>query len=341
MKSKVIFLQQYEIHKDREEWAGEFYMEMSLLSQMDIEYECLTAAADPAAMVAGLNEANMVLCWGNPLFSASLLGSLPQLKVIIRYGIGTDSIDLQAAVENGILVYNMPDSSKEELALHSLGLILASLRNIARYDRRLRAGIWDKGGGPVPRRLKSMTAGIFGLGNSGRVLAGMLRGGVETLLACDPFVGVDEAAALGVELVDFPELLARCDIISLHAPLRPETYHKFNRETFTLMKPDSMLINVSRGELIDENDLAEALICGQIGSAGLDVFEKEPLPQESQLAALDNVVLTPHSAFFGRESIEHMHQSAARLIESFFSGVLDPAHVANPAVLDGLKITKG
>lgn len=293
---------------------------------------------DTQLTIKALEGADVALCSGNPPFDRKTLEQLPDLKGIVRYGIGVNSIDLEAATELGKIVFYMKGYCVEELALHASSLILGLLRNTAWYDRQMRAGNWMKGRGPQPRRLNRLTVGLFGLGGSGNRLASIMKNGFgANVIAYDPYVDEEAAKALGVRCVSFEELLAEADIISIHAPLTEETRHIFDRTAFEKMKPDSMLINISRGPIVDLEDLAEALKSGKIGSAGLDVFETEPLAADSPLLSMDQVLLTPHSAYFGKESFEEQKRLAWWLpTEWFLENRMHREYVANLKVLEKL-----
>lgn len=318
MNQKVVFLLQYSIFNSNQEIREYFKREISLLEREEIEFDTMVVAKTDKETIDQLKDANVVLCWGNPILNDNIISNLPDLKVILEYGVGTNSVDLDSATKNNVLVYNLPDCSKKELAYHALSMILANLRNITRYDKKMREGIWDKGGGPKPRRLENLVVGLYGLGNSGTELAKILVNGFGTrVIANDPYAHKDFADSIGVSLVDFHELTKQSDIISIHAPLTEETKHKFNRRVFQDMKAESMIINVSRGPIININDLCEALKMREIMYCGLDVFEEEPMPAGHELFNFDNVIVTPHSAYFGAESELQMNQDASMLLEEF------------------------
>lgn len=260
-------------------------------------------------------DADIILCCGNPPVTRKVLSSLPNCKVVIRYGIGVNSVDLNAATEFGKIVYNMPGFCAEELVIHASALILNLIRNINYYDSNIRKGNWLKAEGSLPRRLSNMVIGLYGFGTSARPMAQVFANGFNSkVIASDPFVEDSIFEENGVRKVSFDELLSESDIISIHVPLNKDTYHIFNKEVFKKMKNSSMIINIARGPLINEEDLIDALQSGQIRYAGLDVFEKEPIDKNSHLIKMDNVILTPHSAFYGEESLQNQHMTAAKLV---------------------------
>lgn len=241
-----------------------------------------------------------ILGTGNPPITRKVIEALPKLRIIQRFGIGVNTVDLDAAAERGVLVMNMPNFCVEELATHAASMILALSRNTAYYDRHIRRGEWPKAKYYEPRNLNAQTLGLYGFGGSARPLYRILHHGFGTkVIACDPYVPQEIAAQYEVEFVDFDALIERSDILSIHAPLNNETHHIFNAEVFRRMKNDAMIINIARGGLINERDLINALNIGDIRFAGLDVFEQEPLPPDSPLLSMDNVILTCHSAFYG------------------------------------------
>lgn len=280
-------------------------------------------------------DADIILCCGNPPITRRVISSLHNCKAVVRYGIGVNSIDLEAATEFNKLVYNMPGFCDEELVIHASALILNLLRNVSFYDSNIRRGSWPKARGYIPRRLSNMIIGLYGFGSSARPMAKVFSEGFNSkVIACDPFVSDDVYGDYGVERVCFDELLIQSDIISIHAPLNESTYHRFNMDAFKKMKSTAMIINISRGPLINEVELIEALNLGLIGYAGLDVFEKEPINQENPLLKMDNVVLTPHSAFYGQESLQNQHITAIKLVvETLINNEIIKANVANKSVL--------
>ncbi|MGE4282477.1 MAG: C-terminal binding protein [Clostridia bacterium] len=282
-------------------------------------------------------DADILLCCGNPPITRKVIENI-KAKCIVRYGIGVNSVDLEAASEKGKVVYFMPGFCHEELVTHASALILSLLRNICYYDSSIRKGEWPKGKGPMPTRLSDMTVGLFGFGTSARPMADVFRKGFKSrVISCDPYMDYNAAKEHDVEVVTFDELLEQSDIVSLHAPLVKDTYHIFNKEAFKKMKKSSMIVNISRGPLINEEDLAQALANGEISCAGLDVFEKEPLSSDSSLRELNNTVFTPHSAFYGVESLKNMHVISAKLISDVFqSRIIHKRNVANKDILDSL-----
>ncbi|WP_406541712.1 NAD(P)-dependent oxidoreductase [Clostridium ljungdahlii] len=230
----------------------------------------------------------------------------------------------------------MPGFCIKELSIHAAALILNLIRNVGFYDRGIRKGEWRKAAGYVPRNLEEMTVGIFGFGASGRLLYQIFKKGFGSkVIVCDPFIDKSIQNSMDVTVVSFEEMLKNSDIISIHAPLTPETRHIFDYKAFKQMKNTSMIINVSRGGLINQQDLEKALADGEIRYAGLDVFEKEPLSPNSPLISNENVALTCHSAFYGENAQKNQIKLAIELVDCVLNKKsVKRKYVANKDVLN-------
>lgn len=291
-------------------------------------------------IIVGCMGAQAILATGNPPITQKVIQALPGLRIIQRFGIGVNSVDLEAASQLGVVVMNMPNFCVEELATHAASLILSLIRNTAYYDRCIRKGLWPKAQYFEPRNLGELTLGLFGFGGSARPLYRILHNGFGTkVLACDPYVTEEtKAEYYNVTFTDFHNLLSHSDIISIHAPLTRETEGVFNRNSFRIMKNDAMIINVSRGGVVNELDLIEALRQGNIRFAGLDVFDKEPLPENSPLKEMDNVLLTCHSAFYGDTAQATQLTLAYNLVsQALLEQKLDARYIANKTVIRDLR----
>jgi phosphoglycerate dehydrogenase-like enzyme len=260
-------------------------------------------------------------------FDAQVIASSPDLRVIARVGIGVDSIDLAAATRHGVAVTVTPGANEATVADHTLALMLALLRRICEHDAAVRRGEWNRTGRHIPWTLTGSTVGLVGYGHIGRLVADRLSGFGVTVLASDPVAPADDR--VGMKSLD--ELLASSDIVSLHVPLVPSTRGLIGAAELRLMPGHAVLINTSRGEIVDEKALAQELTAGRLRGAALDVFEDEP-PRGSALLSLPNVVLSPHNAGLSAESVDHMLRRATRSVVDVLSGRL-PADVANPGVL--------
>lgn len=246
----------------------------------------------PEELLREVAEADALLVRSATKVTAEVIEAAPKLQVIGRAGVGVDNIDVDAATRRGVVVCNSPEGNTIAAAEHTWALLLAIARNIPAADASVKAGEWKRSAF-VGVELLNKTLGVVGLGKIGSEVAVRGRAFGMKVLGCDPFVSADRAARIGAELVDLPELLRRSDFITLHVPLTRDTRGMLNAETLKLVKHGARLVNCSRGGVVDEAALAEALREGRVAAAGIDVFEKEP-PTDSPLVGLPNVVLTPH-----------------------------------------------
>ena len=291
-------------------------------------------------IIAGCQGADVILATGNPPLTRRVFGALPELKFVQRFGAGVNSIDLDAAAELGKVVLNMPGFCAKELADVATAMIMGLTRNTAYYDREIRKGGWPKCQYLLPGDVREMTLGLYGFGLAGRYLHDIFHGGFGTkVIACDPYVSdAIKEQYPDVEFVDFDALLTRSDMISIHVILTPETTHVFNREAFRKMKNTAMIINTSRGPVIDQKALAWALENGEIRYAGLDTVEVEPIEADDPLLGMDNVILNPHSGSYGAGSKKTQIETACRLLpDAVTKHTLPGRNIANRAVIDKLK----
>lgn len=290
-------------------------------------------------IIAAAQDHTLIIATGNPPITRQVMEGLPLLKAVIRMGIGVNSVDLEAATELNKVILFMPGFCVGELAVHATALALSLNRNIGYYDRHLRKGEWPKAGYYMPRSPKDMVLGLYGFGSSAKELYKIWRFGFGSkVITCDPYVPQEVRDQFDVTFVDFDTMLKESDILSIHAPLNEETYHIFGKEAFKKMKNDSILINIARGGLIDQEALVDALEQGEIRFAGLDVFEQEPIPTDSKLLSRDDVALTCHSAFFGEESKARQLQWAFEMTESALNRSQVPmGRVANRPVTNTCK----
>jgi D-3-phosphoglycerate dehydrogenase len=281
-----------------------------------VEQPCLT---EEDLLVHG-RDAVAILTLDEPL-SARVIAGLGHCRVISRFGIGVDKVDVEAATAAGIVVTNVPDYCVDEVSDHALALLLAVARRIVRLDRAVRDGVWDTMtvAGPV-RRLRGRSLGVVGFGRLGRSFAAKAAALGLEVSAHDPYVTDDVIAAAGVRPVTLPELLAGSDIVSLHVPLTAGTRHVLDRDRIATMRSGAVLVNTSRGGLVDEAALVEALREGRLEGAGLDVFEHEPPPLDDPLLSLANVVVTSHSSHYSLESAADMREKAFRNVVLVLQG---------------------
>lgn len=285
-------------------------------------------AAEMSRLVAG---AVAAIVSTDPI-DRQVLATAATLRVIARVGVGTDSIDLAAATEAGVVVMTTPGANRETTADHALAMILAAVRRVVEHDASVRRGEWRRAGDLTPWDLHRTTVGLVGYGSIGQAVARRLRGFDVELLVCDPAGRPDH----GAKAVPLPVLLRRADVVSLHAPLTGGTRGLIGRDELSLMRPEAVLVNTSRGGLVDEHELAAALAAGRLRAAALDVFGDEP-DVPSALARLPNVVLTPHIGGLSERSIATMTEQATSHVLDALRGAPDTAVVANPAVLGRTK----
>jgi D-3-phosphoglycerate dehydrogenase len=294
------------------------------------EDELIRVGADADAMLVSTREA----------ITRRVLENIPRVKVISRYGVGLDNVDLDAAADAGIVVTHYPGYCTAEVADHALAMILALNRRIVEQDRALREGAWVEHG-PSTRRilrgpiqpLREQTLGIVGFGRIGQAVAARARPFGVTLLAADPYQEPEVIRAAGAEPVTLEELLRRADIVTIHTPLTPQTRGMIDAAALALMKPSAVLINTARGPIINLPALSEALQQGVIAGAALDVVDPEPLPADSPFYGLPNVILTPHSAYYSERSVDVVRRETLLEALQVLRGKR-PRTVANPAVLE-------
>ncbi len=254
-------------------------------------------------------------------FTDSLFDKLPNLKIISRSGIGIDTVDMDAATAHGVIVCNSASYGTYDVAEHTVALMLSLVHSISRYDCNIKSeNNWSASDIPPAHRLSERVMGIVGFGRISRWICTMIKGfGMKTLVY-DPYVNLDAARELGVSSVTLDELVETSDIISVNAPLTKETRHMINAETFAKMKNGALIINTSRGPLIDESALIDALESGKIAGAALDVFENEPFEAENKLRTFKNVVLTPHIAWRSEEAMRDLKIEVTGNVIDYFLG---------------------
>ncbi|MBD0673727.1 C-terminal binding protein [Streptomyces sp. CBMA156] len=267
-------------------------------------------SADEDAVIEAAAGADGLIVQYAPI-TAAVLDALPGLKVVSRYGVGVDTIDVDAAHARGVLVCNVPDYGSEDVSDHAIALALSLLRGIPRLDRRMRQGSYDVAAVKPLHRFRGRTFGVVGLGRIGRATARKARALGFEVVAHDPVVEEVPASLRGTELLSFEDILGRADVLSLHVPLTPATRHLLNSGTLSRMRPDSVVVNTGRGGVVDTEALADAIERGGILGAALDVVENEPLPPSHRLFGLSNVVLTPHTGWYSEESFTELKRRAA------------------------------
>jgi D-3-phosphoglycerate dehydrogenase / 2-oxoglutarate reductase len=281
-------------------------------------------ASSIEALVREHRPAGILTCWA-PV-SAQAIEAAPDLKIVARLGVGLDNIAVEAATARSVVVTNVPDYCVEEVSDHAIGFALAWTRGFVRFDREVHAGRWLPADARL-RRLASLTCGLIGYGRIGRATARKFAAFGCRVLAHDPFMPTD---AGGVEAVSLEALLAQSDIVVVHAPLTEDTRHLIDRERLSLVKPGSLLINVSRGAIVDTDAVVDALQRGQLSAAALDVIESEPSVPPALLAQ-PGAMLTPHVAFSSDASLLELRRRAAEEVVRVLGGnaPLNPCNLRN------------
>jgi len=263
------------------------------------------------------------------LLTRKVLENLPKCKVISRYGVGVDSVDLKAATDLGIIVANVPDYCMDEVATQTIAMILSLTRKTAFFDRKVKSGQWDFHLGIPIHRIKGKTLGLLGCGKIGLEVAKRISAFGVRVITFDPYL---KQAPEGIELKDFDTVLKESDFISIHCPLNDSTRHLIGEKEFKKMEKKPLLINTSRGPIVDEKSLIRALEKGLLSGAGLDVLEKEPPEAQSPLLQMENVILSPHVGFYSVESISELKRRTAKNVSDVLSGRW-PKSVVNSEVM--------
>jgi D-3-phosphoglycerate dehydrogenase len=269
---------------------------------------------------------------GSRVVSAESLVDLPRCRAILRTGAGTDNVPVAAATAAGIVVATTPEAGTQSVADHAVALLMAAVRQVPLQDRLMRTGVWDPLRAAPRWTLRNESIGLVGFGRIAQALTRNVRGFDMTVLAYDPLVDDQVFADSGVRRADLAEVLTSPRIVSLHCPLTPETHHLIGEAELGAMRSDAVLINVSRGPLVDEDALCRALAQGSIQAAGLDVFEAEPLAGDSPLLALDNVVITPHVAAYSETFYRDSWKQSVQTVLELSDGRWPPV-CANPEVV--------
>jgi D-3-phosphoglycerate dehydrogenase len=305
---------------------------------LDVEKKTLEGLADLVAFKAkSMDEVLPELAGCDAMLNtylapinAEVMARMPKCKIIARYGIGVDTIDLEAATKAGIIVTNNPTYCIEEVAEHTMALLLACARKVAFYDRLVRDGRWEVPPGKPMHRMVGRTLGLVGFGNIARQVAVRAAAFGLRVLFADPNVKQGQFDAPGKK-VELAELLRESDFVSLHPPLMPQTRKMINDETLAQMKPGAFLINCARGPIVDTDALVRALDAKKIAGCALDTIDPEPLPNPHPLRGRDNVVIAPHAAWYSEEAMVGLQAGAPNEVRRVLSGQW-PVNVVNPAV---------
>lgn len=305
---------------------------------LDVENQILGKLANltalktktPAEFLGAAGDCDALLnTYAGPI-TAEDMARMPNCKIIARYGIGVDTIDLAAATAAGIIVTNNPTYCIEEVAEHTMALLLACARKIAFYDRAVRAGTWAVPPGKPMFRMAGSTIGLIGFGNIARQVAVRAAAFGMRVLFSDPVVKEGQFKVPGKK-VTLEKLLKDSDFVSVHPPLTPKTRGMINDETFALMKPTAFLINCSRGPVVDTAALIRALDARKIAGCALDTVDPEPLPDPHPLRGRENVIFTPHAAWYSEKAMVGLQEGAPNEVRRVLTGQW-PVNVVNPAV---------
>jgi D-3-phosphoglycerate dehydrogenase len=305
---------------------------------LEVEKQTLAGLADLVALqtkqaddfLAEAKDCDALLnTYAGPI-TAEVMAQMPKCKIIARYGIGVDTIDLDAATAAGIIVTNNPTYCIEEVAEHTMALLLAAARKIAFYDRLVRAGRWEVPPGKPLFRLSGSTLGLVGFGNIARQVAVRAAAFGMRVLFADPFINDGQFSEPGKKM-ELPALLAEADFVSLHPPLTAQTRKMINDDAFARMKRTAVLINCARGPIVDTDALVRALDAGKIAGCALDTVDPEPLPNPHPLRGRENVIINPHAAWYSEQAMVGLQAGAPGEVRRVLSGVW-PINVVNRAV---------
>jgi D-3-phosphoglycerate dehydrogenase len=263
--------------------------------------------------------------------TAEMIRQMSRCRIISRFGIGVDNVDIPAATERGIVVTKVPDYCIDEVSDHTMALLLSAVRKIPLANSMVHAGRWEMPAVVPIHRLRGTVLGLVGFGRIPQLVAPKAKSFGIRVVSYDPYIPKDIFERAGVQGVEFAELLKISDYVSIHSPLLTETQSLFNADVFRQMKPGSYLINTARGPIVDEAALAKALDAGQLAGAALDVMPKEP-PSGSPLFGRPNVIITPHTSFYSEESLVDLQTKAAEEVVRVLKGEA-PRNPVNPEAL--------
>jgi len=311
--------------------------ERRMFAAMDavlVEGQC----RDDAETLALSRDADAILNTYAPI-TEKVIHALEKCRVIVRFGIGVDNVDVAAATKHGVMVANTTDYCIEEVADQAMALLLASARGLFHGNSIARESAWDLKKLPILRRLRGQVLGLLGIGHIGSAVAARAQGFGLRILGHDPYVNEEVASQIGAKLVDLETLFTEADYISIHVPLNSETQGLVGEDAFRKMKPTAFLINVARGKIVNQAALCRALQEGQIAGAALDVLETEPPRPNDPILKLSNVILMPHSAWYSEESRVEMRRRAVGQVVSVLKGEL-PYSLVNREVLEKIGLRK-
>jgi len=330
----VVKLSRYKVVVTDYEYTT-FAPEQEVLSKIGIDLtfkQCRTEED----VIAECKDADALISQYAPL-SRKVIESLEKCKVIARYGVGFNTIDIDAATEMGIVVGNVTDYCLDEVSDHTIALLLSSARKITKLNNAVKSGTWDFNVGVPIFRLRGRTLGLVGFGNIPQTVAKKAQAFGLNVIAYDPFVSEVVAAEMNIKLVTLDELCKQSDYVSIHVPLNKDTEGMISNEQFNKMKKEAFIINTSRGPIIDEKALINALEEGKIAGAGLDVLEVEPIDPNNPLLKMNNVILTPHAAFNSVEAEVELKRKTAQNVADVLSGYY-PTYLVNKEVKEKVNL---
>jgi D-3-phosphoglycerate dehydrogenase len=310
-------------------------IERDVLQALDVEFITAQCRTEEEVIEAA-QYADGILNQYAPITS-HVVDRLKQCKVISRYGVGVNTVDLNAATRRGIVVANCTDYCLDEVADHAMALLLGAARKVSLLNGHTKSGLWDYKKAVPVHRLRGKVLGLAGFGKIAQNLSLKAKAFGMRVITYDPYISEALAAGFEVEIVEFPALCAASDYLSVHLPLNEATKGLIGSEQFRLMKPECVLINTSRGPVIDEPALVEALRTSQIAGACLDVVEQEPLAPNHPFLTMEQVTLTPHVAWYSEESERELKRKVTQNIVDVLSGFF-PDYIANPQVKSQLAL---
>jgi len=312
----------------------------TVLPDSDVERRLVEAAGATLEVVDVSSTEDLIESAADPIgimtieteIDESVMEAFPNLEFISVHGIGVDMVDVEAATDRGIPVFNTPEYCVEEVATHTLSLILACERRICQYDTGVESGEWDYTLEAPITRLSTKTVGVVGLGAIGREVVRRIEGFGVDVVGYDPYVSAEDMRREGVEKVGFETLCERSDVVTVHTPLTESTSHLLDTSAFESMGSGVTLVNAARGGIVDHDALYDALRDGTVAYAGLDVLESEP-PEDRRLVELDNVVVTPHAAWYSEDALTELQRTAGENVAGFLDGEV-PEYVVNRSVVE-------
>ncbi len=310
---------------------GDLSVERRALAPLGVDLS-ESAGRTEEEIIAASEGAEVILCGGAPKITAAVIRRLPELRAVVRYGIGVDTVDVTECTKRGIYVANVPDYCIGEVATHALTLILNWSRKLPIAQQTIKSGAWDIAPLRPLESPRDQVLGLVGFGRIAQALCRMSRAIGFQVWAHDPYVGKSRIQKKGAKPVSLKQLVRGADFISLHLPLTAKTRHIINAQTLRQMKTTSCLINTARGELVDQDALQQALMDGRIGGAGLDVMEHEPPKGDHPLRFSERIVITPHCAWYTNRSQMELRQKACAEVIRVLRGAV-PKHLVNKIAL--------